>query len=240
MESLQEEWMMDGPRGRCSQASCDLRVLDKRPSNMHGRRQWIYLTLAVLLCGCQASFEAIPTGRWEGQGKWSGYEKNKQGRLERRDGTYTTTVAIAKRNLAGQEMLVATVFSEHPDDSTLGFKRVHVLMTLTKSAKSANGSVLCDTHVQVDIDGPSTLKEPSDDDLEKVLEQDPPPPAKLSRFGWLKTLEVWYEPPDKTGRSPFAEDFIFDGNRLVKKGYYRSKNRTDEIIRWTENLHKVE
>ena len=208
---------------------------------MYRRYYWAYLTFTMLLCGCQASFETIPTGRWEGQGKWSGYQENEQGRLERQEGTYTTTVDIAKRSFAGQGMLVATVLSTHPDDSKFGLRCVYVLMTLTKADTSVNGGVLCDTHVQVGKHAPSTPHDPSDDNLEIVLREDPSPPAKLSRFGWLKTLHVWYQPPDKAGRLLFAEDFIFDGNRLFKKGYYCGSERTmDEALRWTENLRKVE
>lgn len=206
----------------------------------HRQGYWFSLTCVTLLCGCQASFEAIPTGRWEGRGTYASYKENAEGALEHTDGTYKTTVVISKGNVAGKDVRLVRVLSDHSDDPLFERSSVHVILTLSDSGVFADGNLLCDAHATVETRRSTVLAETGDDELDSVLQGHPAPDATLSRSGWRNILHVQYERPDETGRSPFAENFTFDGNRLIKKGYYGSEKAADEAVHWSEELRKVE
>lgn len=201
---------------------------------------WLFLTCTTILCGCQVSFEAIPTGRWEGQGTYASYKENAEGALEHTDGTYKTTVVISKRNVAGQDVRLVRILADHSDDSLFGRESVHVVLMLSDSGTHIDGSLLCDTHAKVETRRSAVLAEPGDDELERILGRQPSASVVLLRSGWLNFVHVEYESPGKPGRFPFAENFTFDGDRLIKKGYHGSEAVADEAVHWEEVLRKVE
>jgi hypothetical protein len=179
--------------------------------------------------------DAIPTGRWEGEGTYSSHLKNDAGEWEDKSGTYHTIVVVEAREVDNRKLRVLAVLADHSEDEVFDKESVHVVLTLGEPDGSAAGF---NTHAKVVTKPETTLEIPGDAGVRAVMATDRLPATKHSQFCWLTSLDLRYETPDETGKSPFSERFTFNGNRLQKKGAYRMED-DGSYVRWTEKLRKV-
>ena len=207
---------------------------------MNGKTSRIGFAATILMMtisGCTASWDSIPTGRWEGEGRWTGWRKNDHGVVENISGRYPTSVAIAKTSHAGDDLLVIAVVSDHRDDPEFGSSGIRVIMTLAMPVQHADGSVTFDTHADVDICHGSASPEPDPVNIETLLKNKRVPPARLSRIGLRHFLEVRYSSDVKTPDEwEFAETFAFVGGRLIKEGLFDDGSHLR--VRWRETLKR--
>jgi hypothetical protein len=216
------------------------------------RTSWM-LTVACTISGlggCASSFDAIPMGEWVGQGTYTRQVFDQKTPPQVESGQYETRLLVEKRHLHGRDVLLFEILSKHGKDSFS--KDVRISMGLLKQKTMLTGATACAIvgyGVQItegaSID-PSLWKEPTEDELQKALNEASPCPASCDRFLGAVVLRIDYDriSPSGTSADRFEDTFTFIADRLSKKGQFRSTEKngditTPVIINWTEELRKV-
>jgi len=174
-------------------------------------------SLSITLLGCRTSLDSIPTGHWEGEGTWTSWDKNEQGK--KYSGQYRANVTISKEHYQANEVMVIAVVSDHCDDDDFGLYQINAVVALIEPELYINGSTVCNTYADVADHEEKDAPKIQEIDIGELINMHPVPPARLSRFGNEYVLEINYDPIDEaTGKSPFMETYTFEDDRLIKKG----------------------
>lgn len=194
----------------------------------------------LLMCwGCAASLDAVPVGTWKGEGQWHNPTKTDADGSKPQKGTYAVTVRTARPSLDDRRPLAIEVVADHPNDSAFPHKCVYVLVALTDPEKTDEGRLRLQPHVELANQDRSHTEGIDPSAVENVLNKKSAPPATLSQAWGTSTLEIRYFALDDADAPDFTETYTFSGNRLVKKGIFKSLENPDEVIEWTETLHRV-
>jgi hypothetical protein len=204
------------------------------------------LTL-VCLAGC-ATYDRIPTGRWEGQGVYTEYmaqnlidEVNDKKEIARSN-EYTTSMTITEETVQGNEALVIEILSKHDELETLeNSDRTHLRVVLQPYKTLPNGTQLLSMlDCQIVIKSEDTLSEPEWDSHLEGLGS-----ATLEKRDGALIIHLDYQfaSDDDT---PFQDVIVLYGNKAYKLGSIRSSEFKDssldnlQRITWSESLRKVE
>jgi len=199
------------------------------------------LTVPLLLMswGCAASLDAVPIGTWKGEGQWHNPTKTGADGSKPEKGTYTVVVTTARPSVDDARPLALEIVANHPGDSAFPHRCVYVLLALTAGEKRDDGRLTLTPYVELGNQDRSRPEGIDASAVKNALGKKAAPPATLSQAWGTTTLEIRYFAMDEADTPDFTETYSFSGDRLVKKGIFKSRENPDEVIEWTETLHKV-